>query len=155
MAEPISKENALVRRAETLPLALPQLSANTRLAPPRTAPLDEREQWTVLEPQPSKRKLGITGVLVAALIANVALYTVTVIQEAGLTRLQSDIRDRRQDLVRLRTELARVQSLDQVEASAKALGMVRPSAALYIAPPPPMTAKTRVARAPFGAPEGY
>lgn len=155
MAEPIKKENALVRRADTLPLALPQVSPNSRLAPPRTEPLDEREQWKVLEPKPKKRKLGIEAVLIAFLVANVGLYTLTVIQEAGLTRLQSEIRDRRQDLVRLRTELARVQSLDQIEHSAKALGMVRPKAALYIAPPPPMDVKTRVARAPFGAPEGY
>jgi len=154
MAEPIKKENALVRRAETLPLALPQVSANAQLAV-RTAPLDEREQWTVLEPKPTKRKLGLTAVLVGMLSANVLLYTVTVIQEAGLTRLQGNIRDSRQELVRLRTELARAQSLDQIETSAKALGMVRPKAALYIAPPPPMEARTRLARAPFGAPEGY
>jgi hypothetical protein len=155
MAEPVSKENALVRRAETLPLALPQLSANARLAPTRTVPLDEREPWTVLSSKPRKRKLGIEAVLMALVAANVALYTVTVVQEAGLTRLQSEIRDRRQELVRLRTELARVQSLDQIEQSAKTLGMVRPKSALYVAPPAPLPLKTRVARAPFGAPEGY
>lgn len=152
MAEPVSKENALVRRAETLPLALPSLNA-PRPQPSRTAPIEE--SWTVLEPKPSKRKLGIEAVLVALVLANVLLYTVTVVQEAGLTRLQSEIRDRRQELVRLRTELARVQSLDQVEKSAKALGMVRPAAALYIAPPPPLPPATRLSRAPFGAPEGY
>lgn len=156
MAEPISKENALVRRAETLPLALPPVAARGNLAV-HTAPLEEpeREAWTVLESKPKKPKLGLTAILVATLAANVLVYTLSVIHEAGLTRLQSEIRDRRQELVRLRTELARAQSLDQVETQAKALGMVRPKAALYVAPPPPFVARTRLARAPFGAPEGY
>lgn len=159
MAEPASKENALVRRAETLPLALPRVSERDRAVAPRTAPLDgpeAREPWTVLSSKPRKRfKLGIEAVLIGVVIANVALYTVTVVQEAQLSRQQSEIRDRRQELVRLRTELARIQSLDQIERSAKALGMVRPQAALYVAPPQPFVPKTRLARAPFGAPEGY
>lgn len=155
MAEPIKQENALVRRSETLPLALPTLNA-PRPAPSPTAPFDESERWQVLTSKPpAKRKPGIEIVLLALVAANVALYTVTVVQEAGLSRLQSEIRDRRQDLVKLRTELARAQSLDQIEASAKTLGMVRPQAALYVAPPAPFAVKNRLARAPFGAPEGY
>ncbi len=149
MAEPVKKENALVRRIETLPLALPHVNQ------PRTAPVEEREPWTVLESQPKKRKLGLETLLFALIGINVALYTATVMQEAGLSRMQSEIRENRQALVRLRTELARVQSLDQIEKSAKALGMVRPESALYVAPPAPFAIKTRLARAPFGAPEGY
>jgi hypothetical protein len=155
MAEPIKQENALVRRPETLPLALPTLTPS-RLAPtPYSPPVDEHDQWTVLTSKPAKRKLGIETVLMALVAANVALYTVTVVQEAGLSRLQGEIRERRQELVKLRTELARAQSLDQIETNAKALGMVRPGAALYVAPPSPFAVKNRLARAPFGAPEGY
>lgn len=150
MAEPVTKQNALVRRAETLPLALP-----TPRRPVRTAPLVEREQWKVLGPAPKKRRLGLGTLAIGLVAANVLLYTVTVIQEAGLSRLQSDIREQRQELVRLRTELARVQALDQVEANAKTMGMVRPNAALYVSPPAPVDPRSRVAGAPFGAPEGY
>lgn len=153
MAEPIKQENALVRRPESLPLALPTLNAPPAL--PSAPPQDDGQSWQVLTSKPQKRKLGLEVVLLTLVAANVALYTVTVVQEASLSRQQSEIRDRRQELVKLRTELARAQSLDQIETSAKTLGMVRPEAALYVAPPAPFAVKNRLARAPFGAPEGY
>jgi|GEM_PF-3187625 hypothetical protein len=105
-----------------------------------------------------KRRRPIWPAVLGALVAgNLALYVVTVVQEAGLNRQQADIYTMRQHNLRLRAELARVESPDRVEDQAvQRLNMARPSSALFL-PAPPSDGR-RIARLPapsFGVSEAY
>jgi hypothetical protein len=93
--------------------------------------------------------------LVAALVANVTLYVVTVSHEAQLTRWRSHIAADKQRTVQLRAALSAARSLPWIDTRARALGLSTPTAIAYLAPIHPPVRKRPVAPIPTGAAEGF
>ncbi|MNY42129.1 hypothetical protein D3C86_1769920 [compost metagenome] len=103
------------------------------------------------------RTSTLTVVVAALLLANLALYVLTVVQEASLNRIQAEIFTQRRENVRLRAELAKAESPDRVENRAVAdLRLGHAPGALFVPAPPSGGAKAvKVAPPTFGVPEAY
>lgn len=137
---------------------MPVATPNARALPAlRTAPVKRQAAaWSVLMP----RRAGTSWLTIALgglLAANVALYVVTVIQEAGLNRAQTELLAKRRENVRLRAERASVEALDRVEGRAIAELRLEPGKSPWLLPEPPSMARSEV-RLPtpaFGVPEAY
>lgn len=125
-----------------------------RLPAPRTAPL--RASWTVL--LPSKRQAPVLSLAIAGLVAaNLVLYVITVVQEAGGNRTQTEILQQRQENVRLRAHLAAAENPDRVAYRATTeLQMTQPERSLFFPAPPAAPGPGAPVEPPaFGAPEAF
>lgn len=135
-----------------MPVASPQARALPALrTPPARSPA-----WNVLIP----RRAGtswLTIVLCSLLAANVALYVVTVIQEAGLNRSQADLLAKKRENVRLRAERASAEAPDRIEGRAIAELHMESGKSPWLVPAPPASTERalRVAMPTFGVPEAY
>jgi cell division protein FtsL len=104
-----------------------------------------------------RRRAGLlTAAACTALFAvmlGLVAFQMRIAQGQGrLDRLERDIRAEELRYDRLRLEVARLQSPEQVVAAAKALGMVEPDAITYVVPPADVVAAADAAVG--GAPPG-
>lgn len=135
---------------------MPVATPNARALPALRTPPSRRPAWNVLMP----RRAGTSWLTVALsglLAANVALYVVTVIQEASLNRTQADLLAKRRENVRLRAERASAEAPDRVEARAIAELHLEPGKSPWLLPGPSAVHESpvRLARPTFGVPEAY
>lgn len=129
---------------------------NARALPALRTPPARRSGWRVLFGS-RPRTSTLTIAVAALLLANLALYVMTVVQEAALNRVQAEIFTKRRENVRLRAELAKAESPDRVESRAAAdLRLGHAPGALFV-PAPPSGAHPAVKVDPptFGVPEAY
>lgn len=120
-------------------------------APPERPPL------LLVPPRVRRRRAGLlTAAACTALFAvmlGLVAFQMRIAQGQGrLDRLERDIRAEELRYDRLRLEVARLQSPEQVVAAAKALGMVEPDAITYVVPPADVVAAADAAVG--GAPPG-
>lgn len=135
---------------------MPVASPNARALPALRTPPIRRPNWNVLLP----RRAGtswLTVVLCSLVAANVAMYVVTVIQEAGLNRSQAELLAKKRENVRLRAERASAEAPDRVEGRAIAELHMASGQSPWLLPAPPAVPQSvvHVAMPTFGVPEAY
>ncbi|HEY9899654.1 MAG TPA: hypothetical protein V6D00_10780 [Pantanalinema sp.] len=129
---------------------------HARPLPALRTPLARRTGWKVLFGS-RPRTSTLTFAVAALLLANLALYVLTVVQEAGLNRVQAQIFAKRRENVRLRAELAKVEAPERIENRAVAdLRLGHAPGALFVPALPSLGAQAvKVAPPTFGVPEAY